>query len=252
MRKFTYALLLLLIGTLAFSFVPGRDSFFSGQAAQQDPRVERSNKARRAFPVADFNEPEPDTNSASGRAKKEKRQRYDAFGFVPPKVEPWVAEVVQSPEGYFSFPALPVAESDVVLVAVVSSSEAHLSASKKGVFSEFNLTVESVLKTSSQDIKEGSVITADRIGGYVKYPNGQQVLIRVIGVNMPQVGSRYLLFLRAKWKPDLIIMTGYELTSEGIVPLDLTGQFLNLGGITETELQKRVRDLLTSSQRTND
>ena len=130
-------------------------------------------------------------------------------------------------------------------VAVVSSSEAHLSASKKGVFSEFNLTVESVLKTSSQDIKEGSVITADRIGGYVKYPNGQQVLIRVIGVNMPQVGSRYLLFLRAKWKPDLIIMTGYELTSEGIVPLDLTGQFLNLGGITETELQKRVRDLLT-------
>ena len=62
----------------------------------------------------------------------------------------------------------------------------------------------------------------------------------------------YLLFLRAKWKPDLIIMTGYELTSEGIVPLDLTGQFLNLGGITETELQKRVRDLLTSSQRTND
>jgi len=245
MRKFTYAPLLLFIGSLAFSFVGRRDSFFSGQAAQQDPKVDRSSKAKRAFPVADFNEPEPDTNSESGRAKKEKRQRYDAFGFVPPKVEPWVAEVVQSPEGYFSFPALPVAESDVVLVAVVSSSEAHLSASKKGVFSEFNLTVESVLKTSSQDIKEGSVITADRIGGYVKYPNGQQVLMRVIGVNMPQVGSRYLLFLRAKWKPDLIIMTGYELSSEGVLPLDLPEQFLTLEGITETELQKRVRDLLT-------
>jgi hypothetical protein len=69
--------------------------------------------------------------------------------------------------------------------------------------------------------------------------------MRVIGVNMPQVGSRYLLFLRAKWKPDLIIMTGYELSSEGVLPLDLQEQFLTLEGITETELQKRVRDLLT-------
>jgi len=103
MRKFTYAPLLLFIGSLAFSFVGRRDSFFSGQAAQQDPKVDRSSKAKRAFPVADFNEPEPDTNSESGLAKKEKRQRYDAFGFVPPKVEPWVAEVVQSPEAILVF-----------------------------------------------------------------------------------------------------------------------------------------------------
>jgi len=245
MQKFTYAFLLLLIGSLALSSVPGRDSFFSGQGAQQDPRVERSNKARRAFPVADFNEPEPDTNSELGLARKEKRQRYDAFSYVPSKPQPWVDEHVASGEGYFSFPPLPVAESDVILIAVVSSSEAHLSENRRGVFSEFMLAVESVLKTSSQDIKEGSLITADRIGGYVKYPNGQQILIRVSGVDMPQVSSRYLLFLSAKRKPDLIIMTGYELTSEGVLALDLSSEFLTLDGITEKELQKRVRDLLT-------
>lgn len=245
MRKFTYALLFLLIGSLAFSFVRRRDSFFSGQAAQQDPRVDRSNRAKRAFPVADFNEPEPDTNSVSGRAQKEKRQRFDVFTLVPPKAEPWIAEIVDSSEGYFSFPPLPVAESDVILIAVVSGSEAHISGNKRGVFSEFKLAVESVLKTSSQDVKEGSLITADRIGGYVKYPNGQQVLIRVSGVNMPQIGSRYLLFLSAKRKPDFIIMTGYELTSEGVFALDLSSEFLALEGITENELQKRVRDLLT-------
>jgi len=118
-----------------------------------------------------------------------------------------------------------------------------LSANKRGVFSEFNLVVESVLKTSGQEIKEGTLVTVDRVGGYVKYPNGQQILFRISGVNMPQVGSRYLFFISTKRKPDFTILTAYELTNEGVVPLDVP--FLSLEGISETDLQKRVRDLLT-------
>jgi len=43
---------------------------FAGYAkGQQDPKVERSNKAKRAFPTADINEPDSD-DSVKGRAKK--------------------------------------------------------------------------------------------------------------------------------------------------------------------------------------
>lgn len=71
---------------------------------QQDSEVERSNKAKRDFPTTDINEPDSD-NSAKGRAKKEKRQRFDAWQFVASKPNPWVAERVLSSEGYLDFPA---------------------------------------------------------------------------------------------------------------------------------------------------
>jgi hypothetical protein len=234
MRKLTYALLLLLIGSLTGS-----------EAAQQDPNIDRATKAKRAFPVADINETDSDSTSAKGRSKQLKRQRYDAFEMVASKPQPWIAERVASPEGFFNFSALPVTQSDIILVAVVSKAEAHVSSNKKGIFSEFDLTVESVLKSSQQDIKEGSNLTADRIGGWVKYPDGQQILFRVNGLNMPQVRSRYLFFVSARKKPDFLILTAYELTSNGVIPLDNPAQFQSLEGITETELQNRVRALLT-------
>ncbi len=218
---------------------------FAGYAkGLQDPKVERGNKAKRAFPTADINEPDSD-DSEKGRAKKEKRQRFDAWQFVSSKPESWIAESVLSSEGYLDFPALPVNESDIILIATVLSSEAHMSGNRKGVFSEFNLAVESVLKTNQDFTSEGSLLTVDRVGGYVKYPNGQQILFRVNGVNMPQVGARYLFFLSTRRKPDFIIKTAYELTPQGVVALDFSEQFLALDGISETEIQKRVRDLLT-------
>ncbi len=232
MRKLTFLLIILSLATTSLSL-----------QGQQDSNAERSNKSKRAFPSADINEPDSD-DSEKGRAKKEKRQRFDAWQFVSSKPESWIAESVISSDGYLDFPALPVKESDIILVASVSSSEAHMSGNRRGVFSEFNLTVESVLKTN-QEVAEGSLLTVDRVGGYVKYPNGHRILFRVSGVNMPQVGARYLFFLSTRRKPDFIIKTAYELTPQGVVALDLSEQFLALDGISETELRKRIRDLLT-------
>jgi hypothetical protein len=63
---------------------------------------------------------------------------------------------------------------------------------------------------------------------------------------MPQVGARYLFFLSTRRKPDFIIKTAYELTPQGVMALDFSEQFLALDGISEAEIQKRVRDLLTT------
>jgi len=62
---------------------------------------------------------------------------------------------------------------------------------------------------------------------------------------MPVVGSRYLFFIDAKKKFDFTILTAYELTPQGAIPLDASSQFLSLEGTTETDLQNRVRGLLT-------
>lgn len=63
---------------------------------------------------------------------------------------------------------------------------------------------------------------------------------------MPQIGSRYLLFLTSKHnKADLNISTGYELTEDGVTPLDEElPQVKSLTGVSERDILQRVRDLL--------
>jgi hypothetical protein len=60
---------------------------------------------------------------------------------------------------------------------------------------------------------------------------------------MPKIGSRYLFFLNSRNKEDYIL-TAYEITAAGVVPLDLSSQSLGLEGISEAEILQRVRGLL--------
>jgi hypothetical protein len=103
---------------------------------------------------------------------------------------------------------------------------------------------ENVLKSTTPGLVPGSVLTIDRIGGHVKYPNGQRVRFRIAGLNMPDVGARYLVFLTSKHnKQDLSIVTAYELTQGGIIPLDEIVELANLPA-TESELLQKVRELI--------
>ena len=83
---------------------------------------------------------------------------------------------------------------------------------------------------------------------HVKYPNGQRVLYRITGLNMPQTGGRYLLFLTTKHnKEDISILTGYQLTPNGAIPLDELYQVAGLTGVTEADILQRVRNLIRDS-----
>jgi hypothetical protein len=108
--------------------------------------------------------------------------------------------------------------------------------------------VEDVLKSKLQGVTQGSVLTIDRIGGHVKYPNGQRVLFRIAGLNMPQVGGRYLLFLTSKHNnEDISILTAYQLTPDGAIPLDELPQVISLIGIGEEDILQKVRNLIQNS-----
>jgi hypothetical protein len=105
--------------------------------------------------------------------------------------------------------------------------------------------VESVLKGAS--VSEGSVISIEREGGYVKYPNGQKLLYRNAGYGMPKRGVTYVLFLKAS-DEDFQILTGYELYNGQVFPLDQSGQFEKLSGLSEAEFLKRLSDALSTKE----
>lgn len=248
MQKTTYLLIVLILMTLSFSLL--RRNYFSVAVQarnQKDARAERYEQAKRHFPTVNYDEPNlPDTED--NRPKKEKQKRFNELGnWVFVSSQPYYEEHMAVPEGLFNFPALPVAKSDLILIGIVGETKGYLSENKRNVFSEFMVAVETVFKTSNQEVKQGSVVTANRMGAYVKYPNGHTVLYRRASMYMPKIGGRYLFFLNSLNKHDHGILTAYELTESGVIPLDECAQCLALESKSEAEILRDLRALLQNT-----
>ena len=246
MHRLTYFLLVLVIGTIAVSMLRHEKSTPIATPSQRNTDDYR--KVNKRFPTVDYNGkqdlPDPEKNAK----RKEKQKRYDDTILVASRVQPGVDESALFLEPHVTLPALPVAESEIVVVGTIVTAQAVLSESKRNVFSEFTLTVEDVLKSKIQGVAPGSVLTVDRVGGNVKYSNGQIVLFRIAGINMPQVGERYLLFLTSTHnRQDISILTAYQLTPNGVIPLDDASHVADLIDGTEVNILQRVRDLIQNS-----
>lgn len=248
MQRTSYLLTVFIVLTLSFLLVRQTDFFVHARAAQQkDTRAERYELAKRHFPTVDYNEPVlPDTEE--NRPKKEKQKRFNDLGnWVSAIPQPYLAENLAVVEGSFNFPALPVEKSEIILIGVVGETKARLSENKRNVFSEFMVAVEKVFKTNNQEVRQSSVVTVNRMGGLVKYSNGQTILHRRSGMYMPKIGGRYLFFLNSLNKHDYEILTAYELTEAGVIPLDMASQFFAVEGKTETAILEELRGLITDS-----
>jgi len=231
----TLTLGLLVMGSLGLTFV-----------AYSQNNGSQSTNSKNRFPTAEYNEADL-TDHEKAQRRKEKQKRYNNFKIVAKDPPEWQTERVFVGEGAINFPALPVAESKYVVLGRVTAAEAHLSENKKNVYSEFTVLVEKVFKTAKNSVVEGSEITVDRIGGYVKYPGGRTLLYRVAATNMPGVEERYLFFLTSRNNEDLTILTAYAITADGVAPLDDAEQFEAFRGLGEEILIQRLRDSLAKS-----
>lgn len=243
MSKTTYLVFVIVVTIMTLSVTVFRDEK-SSATPQQDvrrtavPIYERDER----YQVVDFNEPEPTDPVKKAKLKKQ-QQRYDKdapFRHPGPKD----IEVAFLPEMQFDFPALPVSKSDVVVVGEVLNAELHRSENKLNVFSNFEVRVDEVLKGSN--LSAGSIINVQRIGGFVKYPDGRKVLFRLAGNGMPAVGGRYAFFLK-NLEDDYGIITGYELGTDGVMPLDNSRQFERYQGENENDFLKVLRDAVSRS-----
>jgi len=178
------------------------------------------------FPIADLNAPESsDESKRLKRAKKSKKHNTNSH-----------SEISDLSNGIFvvnevlgNLPALPIQRSSVVLLGRIASATAYLSEDKTSVYSEFEVQIETVFKNSSkQALSSDDCVLVERFGGRARLPSGKLFIAAVDNQDMPQVGSKYVLFLTNDFMAgkhsdeDFNILMGYELKDGQVVPLDRT------------------------------
>ena len=177
--------------------------------------------------------------------RRRKNQRYDN--------ENWVVKT-PSPETDYAKrtlqlvppPAFPIEESDTIVTGVATSASAHLSNDKTGVYTEYTIRVERIFKDGlSRNLTPDSVITIDRAGGAVRYPDGHKVAYMLAQRKLPAVGSTYALFLRDdKRSKNFQIVTIYELTTDSVIPLDAGYTFDEVKGMTKSDFLRALQERL--------
>ena len=143
-------------------------------------------------------------------------------------------------------PTLPVEESDLVVTGLAVGVTAHLSNDKTGIYSEYTIRVEQVLKNGlSRNLTSASTITIDRAGGAVLYPDGHRLAYFIAERKLPVVGAMYALFLRDdKRSKNLEVVTLYELKANNIVPLDSGVSFEDVKTMTKASFMKTLQEKL--------
>jgi hypothetical protein len=110
-----------------------------------------------------------------------------------------------------------------VIIGEVADAQAYLTEDKTGIYSEFVVRVEEVLKNSATPpLVPDSSISAMRGGGAVRFPSGKVIRKGQPYKPLPRVGRRYVFFLKYNndGGQDFKIITAYELRESRVFPLD--------------------------------
>lgn len=95
--------------------------------------------------------------------------------------------------------AFPFATSAVVATGTVQDAEAFVSQDHTYVYSDFTVTIDSILKQDNdRPVGVGQTVLASRAGGSVHFGSGHLKHFLVHGEGLPDVGEQYVLFL---WRP---------------------------------------------------
>ncbi len=221
-----------------------------GQTTKIQPDIEQKRRElRKRFPTARYDEPEEQDIARRARRQLAGKRYQNAGGLVDSTLPMWEDEerVLQTDE-YLSVPAIPVKESELILIGKVLEAAAHLSNNKKTVYSEFTVQIDEILRDTTGNIKKEGSVTVDREGGFVEYKNGLRRLHRIAALSMPQVGGKYILFLRNREKgPNYEIINGYELKDGGVINLTASTETRSYFGMDQTVLLSKVRKALSEA-----
>ena len=199
------------------------------------------------WPVVDYSAPEPiDPRERARRQAKGKKYNRDLT-----RIAPDFTEIDVGFHWPIDFPPLPIVQSNAIVIGEVKNTQAFLSSDRTGVYSEFTVHISEVLKNGGSALLAiGSSIVLERIGGRVRFPSGKIGWVRVIGQGMPQIGQRYVFFLTCSDQGDFNLLTGYELRSGQVFPLDSgTPHFEVYEGADETIFLDKLRTAITNSSR---
>jgi hypothetical protein len=247
--KMTFVLLAILVFTVISSTLA-----LHNQGRQQNQNVpdqkliqeqrKKQEHLRSQFPIVDYDAPEI-TDPKEHSKRKEKNKRFDKRNLVSGDPTTRVTSMARVIEGY-NIPPLPVSKSGLIITGEVLTSQAYLSNDKSGVYTELTIRVQEVIKNSLPvRVNKRDLITVEREGGIVRYSNGHQRLHQLAEEGMPTVARQYVLFLRdMEQGEDYYLLTGYELSPTGVVPVDDSQQFKAYEGYDTEALMSAIRSAI--------
>lgn len=241
---------ILMIGVAVLLVAAISTSNGRGQMAQltrqQHTLNEKMEEQANHLPIADYNELEPSDPKEQER-RREKGAKYDKPEVT---VDAYSEVVVGSIHWANGLPAFPVNRSPAVVIGTVTDAKARMSNNKKGVYSEFSLQVEAVLKNDDgKSLKPKSNLAVDREGGRVRLPSGKVGIYYISGQGMPLIGRRYVLFLSGRKPAGFTVLTGYEIHEGKVSPIDNPGvghPFTKYDGADEQSFLEELRVALAN------
>ena len=193
---------------------------------QEQPAQKKESKDFSRFPIIDFNTDEP--RDPLVRATREARGRKYGNKHMA-RISERTDQIFSATDWEARLSALPVDQSAAVVRGTIIGAEAYLTPDKTGIYSEFKIAIDLVLKNDAENpLDVGRFVSIERNGGRVRMPSGKIVVSWAKNQNMPQSGGRYVLFLthtfesRGDAGKDFYILTGYELRDGRVFPMDDT------------------------------
>jgi len=247
--------LLLAIATVVVMHGKGEGAEASGgqerlesKTRQPDEKQRMKEEFESQFPTVDFASVEPDDpeEKAKRRAKGNKHNKAR----IPLEEVSEDDSIFSAEDWEVGLPALPVSQSQVIILGRVSDSQAFLSTDKTAVYSEFTVVIDEVLKNDGpEQLKSGGVVVADRSGGRVRFPSGSVTLSQTQGQGMPRAGRQYVFFLaRRDQEENYSILTGYELKAGRVALLDNPGgnthPIAEYKGVEQTTFLETLRNAI--------
>jgi hypothetical protein len=207
-----------------------------------------------AIPIVDFEEavrnrkPEASVEAEQFELRTLRNSRYDNKVWV--QNDEQSTNVLSTGHWWQGLSALPVAQSDVIVLGEIIRSQAHLSNDKSGVYSEFTIRIDDLLKPSKVDVfSSGDTIVGERAGGAVRFSSGRITQYILLGQGFPLIGRRYILFLKMnEVGQDFHILTGYQLRRGKVQPLDQKDIFAHYEGQDQTSLLDDIRNALAKAE----
>lgn len=134
---------------------------------------------------------------------------------LPAKAEP----IPVAAHALLRLPAIPAHQSNAIIRGTVINRRAILTDDKRGIYSEFSISVAEIFKDDPNLFRINQVVTVSRPGGAVRLSSGKIHRYTISSQGYPQQGKD-ILFLNRNEEGDFSILTGYEVDGAVVQPLD--------------------------------
>ena len=206
--------------SLASAILTSVSLFASGSFGQTPVKTSDTPPLYSCGPITDYNAALP---NATDVLRFRRGERYN----IP---EPTLPELGEDSEvGIVALPAthskknpMPFDASDAVVVGTVTAGQAYLSNDRRDIYSEFKVKLEEIIQNSDTHyLRASDSIDIQRTGGVIRLPSGKLLTRAVLADSMPQIGSRYLLFVKYdQGTEDYTVLNGYQLAGNEVYRLD--------------------------------